>query len=391
MSEDRLRLAERLRAARMAADVTQQAAAAALGVSRPLLVSIEKGTRQVRPAELVTLARLYGIEIDELMRPQPPLETLGAQFRLALASRTDTGDLEPLVGQLERLGDDFLDLARRSGVDLPRRYPATVKISPRDVEAFAEDLAGEERRRLGLGDGPVPQLREILEDEVGLRVFSPPMPSHVAGFFVFAEPLGGCVALNAHHPVQRRRWTLAHEYAHFLTRRERSEVTLIADRRSAEERFADMFAANLLMPRSGLRRRFLELQNVRRDHVTLADLFQLARVFRVSLQVLILRLEDLKLLRSGTYAKLHPDLPPAKAKRLLGVTPDVEPAELVPLRYKYLAVELFSDGEITEGQLARYLRVDRLAARRIVGALTTSQDVTSGGEAQTMRLNEAVG
>jgi hypothetical protein len=89
------------------------------------------------------------------------------------------------------------------------------------------------------------------------------------------------------------------------------------------------------------------------------------------------RLEGLKLLRSGTYAKPHPDLPPAEAKRLLGVTPDVEPAELVPLRYKYLAVELFSDGEITGGQLARYLRVDRLAARRMVGALTTSQDVTS--------------
>ncbi|GAB3979524.1 XRE family transcriptional regulator [Actinoallomurus acanthiterrae] len=390
MTDAETLVCERLRAARQAAGVTQQDAANALGVSRPLLVAMEKGTRKVRPAELVTLARLYGRQVSELVRPQPPVEALGAQFRLALTRRSDTPDLESLVGELERLGDDFLDLARRSGAELPRRYPATVEPPSRDLEDAAEDLAVEERRRLGLGDGPIWQLREILEDEVGIRIFMPEMPSRVAGVIVFAEPLGACVAVNRNHPVQRRRWTLSHEYAHFLTRRERSEVTLMGERRPAEERFADFFAANFLMPRSGLRRRFLELHRLRPKGPTLADLFQLARVFRVSLQALMLRLEDLKLVPSGAYDRLQPNLRPAEAERLLGMAPDVEPAELLPLRYRYLAAELFAEGEITEGQLAGYLREDRVRARQIVQSLTTSRDITQGGVTQSVRMDEAV-
>jgi Zn-dependent peptidase ImmA (M78 family)/DNA-binding XRE family transcriptional regulator len=383
-------LPARLRAARQSAGVTQQQAATALGVSRPLLVSMEKGTREVRPDELVTLASLYKRPVSELVRPQPPVEAIGAQFRIALTGKAADENLQEVIKELERLADDFLDLARRSQVELPRRYPATSPLPSGDLAMSAEDLALEERRRLGLGDGPVQQLREFLEDEVGVRVFMPEMPSRIAGAIVFAEPLGACVAVNAHHPIQRRRWTLAHEYAHFLTRRERSEITLIENRSNAEERFADLFAANFLMPRSGLRRRFLELTRERPNgSATVADLFHLARAFRVSLQAMTHRLEDLDLIKRGTYDKLETRLKPAEAEQILGLRPDRETAELLPLRYRYLAVELFTNAEITERQLAAYLRTDRVRARDTARDLTTSNDVTGGGMPEPVQWNEA--
>ncbi|MCP2335247.1 helix-turn-helix domain-containing protein [Actinomadura rupiterrae] len=382
-------LPERLRVARQSAGVTQQQAATALGVSRPLLVAMEKGSRKVRPEELVTLASLYRREVSDLLRPQPPVEGIGAQFRLALPSRVDEEKLHDAIAEIERLADDFLDLARRSRVDLPRRYPTEFRLTESDLAPAAEDLALEERRRLGLGDGPVQQLREFLEDEVGLRIFMPRLPSKIAGAIVYAEPLGGCVAVNANHPVQRRRWTLAHEYAHFLTRRDRSEVTTLGGRSNADERFADLFAADFLMPRSGVRRRFLELTRDReRGKPTVADLFHLARAFRVSFQAMTHRLEDLALIPSGTFDKLEPRLRPAEAERTLGLSPDHESAELLPVRYRFLAVELFTNGEITEGQLSAYLRTDRAQARDVVRELTTSNDVTGGGMPKPVRWNE---
>jgi Zn-dependent peptidase ImmA (M78 family)/DNA-binding XRE family transcriptional regulator len=383
-------LSGRLRAARQSVGVTQQQAATALGVSRPLLVAMEKGTREVRPDELITLASLYKRPVSELIRPQPPIEAIGAQFRLALTGKAGEENLQDVINQLERLADDFLDLARRSRVELPRRYPATSTVPSNDLAPSAEDLALEERRRVGLGDGPVQQLREFLEDEVGVRVFMPIMPSRVAGAIVYAEPLGACIAVNANHPIQRRRWTLGHEYAHFLTRRDRSEITLIENRNSAEEKFADLFAANFLMPRSGLRRRFIELTRDRPNGVpTVADLFHLARAFRVSLQAMTHRLEELDLIKRGTYDKLETRLKPAEAERILGLKPDQEKAELLPVRYRYLAVELFTNGQITEGQLAAYLRTDRVRARDIARDLTTSNDVTGGGMPEPVQWNEA--
>ena len=97
---------------------------------------------------------------------------------------------------------------------------------------------------MGLGDGPVLRLRETLESDVGIRIFAIEMPSRVAGIFSYTEELGGCIALNARHPEERRRWSMAHEYGHFLTTRFQSEVTVLGayTRVPAIERFADAFA-----------------------------------------------------------------------------------------------------------------------------------------------------
>ena len=50
-------LASRLRAARESSGLTQAQAAIELGVSRPLLIAIEKGTRAATPEELVAFCR----------------------------------------------------------------------------------------------------------------------------------------------------------------------------------------------------------------------------------------------------------------------------------------------------------------------------------------------
>jgi hypothetical protein len=50
---------------------------------------------------------------------------------------------------------------------------------------------------MGLGDGPIGNLRERLEAEVGLRIFYFAMPSKIAGAFACNEDLGGGPRRNA--------------------------------------------------------------------------------------------------------------------------------------------------------------------------------------------------
>jgi Zn-dependent peptidase ImmA (M78 family)/transcriptional regulator with XRE-family HTH domain len=387
-------VAVRLRAARQARGLTQQQASAALGVSRPLLVSIEKGSRDVQPDELVRLAEIYGRPVSELLRPAAPPIGMGAQFRTALGRSAEADELSQLVGRLEGLADGYVDLVQRADASLPDRYPAERDIRHLTPDLAADDLGSEERNRLGLGDGPIADLRETLENDVGLRIFVIPLPSAVAGLFVMVDVLGACVALNSRHPAERRAWTLAHEYAHFLVARNQVEVTPIRQppRASDVERFADAFTAAFLMPRSGLTRRFHELKRGRGGKLTPAVLVQLAHVYRVSVHAVTLRLQDLRLIPAATWDRLsaHNFRPRAIAQEL-GIGRETDDAHELPLHYRLLAAQLYSEGEISEGQLADYLHTDRVGARRAYESLTATHDVAADGSTQLIELAEPSG
>jgi Zn-dependent peptidase ImmA (M78 family)/transcriptional regulator with XRE-family HTH domain len=382
-------LGQRLRAAREQAGLTQAQAAAELGVSRPLLISMEKGTRGVSQAELVRLTEIYRRPLNELLRPFEPPTAIGARLRAMLAVAPGASDVAEGIGLLERGADDYLDLLRRSGAPLPGHYPGARPMDGLDAGVAAEHLAVSERNRLGLGDAPLDGLRESLEIEVGLRIFLLPLPAHIAGLFVFVEPLGGCVAVNSLHPPERQRWTMAHEYAHLVVDRNKPEVTRLPGRRrpNETERFAEAFAANFLMPRAGLIRRFGELQQSRTRSVTSASLIQLARSYRVSVQAMALRLEDLALVAEGTWDRLidHRFRPRTPAD-VLGPPTAADPPERLPLHYRNLAVQLYADGQISEGQLARYLHTDIVGARRSYQGLTATSDVTEDGTLQVLAL-----
>jgi Zn-dependent peptidase ImmA (M78 family)/DNA-binding XRE family transcriptional regulator len=387
-------VALRLRTARESRGLTQAQAAAELGVSRPLLIAIEKGTRDPAPAELVRLAQIYGKPVSELLRPSPPPVAIGTRFRAALAAAPRADDVSRVVAQLEEQADNYLDLLRRARTDPPGRYQPARSISHLDARQAGEDLATEERNRLGIGDGPIQPLREVLEIDVGLRIFLLPLPPHLAGLFVYVEGLGGCAGVNARHPSERRRWTMAHEYAHYLATRDRAEVTPVTQRRQQPEteRFADAFAANFLMPRSGLSRRFHELKRSKEGKVTPATLVQLAHAYGVSVQALTLRLEDLRLVQPGTWDRLRDnDFQPRAAAAMLGMEPGEQRADALPLHYRLLAVQLYADGEITETQLARYLSTDIVGARRAYQELTETGDVSEDGSPQVVDLAEASG
>ena len=368
MDEDVLRsidpqaLGQRLRDGRAAKGLTQQDAADHLGVARTTITAIEKGQRRIRAVELVDLAAHYGRSVGEFLRQSEPLPAFVVQLRAALAlHRSAEPELRPHIAEFQRLCEDYLELEHVLGAPLSSRYPSPYEMSRTPPEDFAEDVATSERNRLGLGDGPLLNLREVLESDVGLRIFYMDLPSLVAGMFAYTDDLGGCIAVNRRHPEERRRMSLAHDYGHFLTARYVSGVSLLGQyhRHPTRERFADAFAWAFLMPATGLRRRYHELHRSRDGRVTPADLCNLAHYYFTSLEALTRRLEGLRLVRLGTWDRLqNRGFRVREAQAILQLPQHRVSDSALPTRYLYLATEAFERGDLSEGQYARFLRAD---------------------------------
>ena len=383
---------DRLRSARRANGLTQQDAADRLEIARTTVVAIEKGDRPIRPDELVAFARLYKRPVNELLRQAPVPVDFVAQFRLSPSPDINVEQTLPAIELLQHLADDYVELERIAQAPLPQRYPAEANIAGIAPNSAGETLAISERNRLGLGDGPAQQLRQMLETDVGLRIFCIKLPSKVAGLFVNSHEYGACIAINALHPFERQRWSLAHEYAHFLAQRNITEATMLHgyQRVPAAERFADSFAENFLMPASGLQRRFQEVRRARGDGVTPADLLHLADLYQVSLEALVRRLENLGLVKRYTWDRLaNQGFKVNEARELLELAALPPDTELLPLRFRYLAVEAYLRGEISEGQFAKFLRTDRVTARGFATRLSQRIGLDEDGSVGVLEFDEA--
>ena len=364
-------LSERLVAARKAAGITQEAAAAHLGLSRPTFIAIEKGQRRPRPEELAKLAELYKSPLNQLLRmgaPPVPLRPHLRSFLDDLASGAD--EIASAVSALTGYVDDYQFLEKLFGARSLTAFPPQVRIPPGPLDRFAEHCAQEERTRLKLGaHQPIDDLRRTLE-EAGLHVFMDALDSKLAGLYVFVPDFGYCILVNRKHPEARRRWTVAHEYGHFLVDRERPGVDYLAppQRKQESERFADLFGPAFLMPGAGVQTRFYE-EAERTGDFKVADLCRLAQYFGVSVMAMALRLESLALIPRGSWDQI--DVSRVSISRLneeagLYRSGDRESADPYPRRYKSLAVQAFLEARITEGQLAKLLRCSRIEAREVV-------------------------
>lgn len=343
-----------------------------MGVARTTVVAIEAGERRLRDEELVQMANLYGERLDNLLRPEPPPRRLAAELRTALTGMPEESELLSAIAAVERLAEDFHHLERLLAVPINRRYPPAYDLPGRDPERHAEWLAESERDRLQLGNGPIPHLRDVLEHDVGLRVFSLPLPARIGGLFAADDALGACVAINSNQRWERQRLSMAHEYAHFLIERHRPDITIEISsyqRVPALERFAEAFARHFLLPNSGVERRFVAAKEAA-GKVTNAMLLAEADYWQVSLQAMVLRLEDLRLVRSGHWARLETEgFRPDEGRRLLGLPTHPPDQVLLPRRFQVLALTAFREHHISEGQLAQLLRVDRITARRTLAEL----------------------
>jgi hypothetical protein len=182
-------------------------------------------------------------------------EPFEVQFRAAYQrNEKEEVQIAPIIQRFEELCRNYLELEKIMDAPLPRNYPQEYDVANMPIEAAAESIAIAERQRLGLGDSPVPMLRDILEQSVGIRIFYLNMPAKYSEIYSYDDQLGGCMAINLGHYEERCRWSMAHGYLHFLAHRRKPVVDFEGQykRIPESERLAEAFPKYFLMPTSSL-------------------------------------------------------------------------------------------------------------------------------------------
>ena len=134
------------------------------------------------------------------------------------------------------------------------------------------------------------------------------------------------VGINYKRPITRQRFTAAHELCHHL--KDRRNETCPINSKNAIEKYAEQFAAELLMPRKLFRA--VAMEYAKNEKVTLDDALQIADRFGVSFQSCAFRLAYVFHMLEGDYSDLNSRIKkykPDKKKAALGM--EIERLELL--------------------------------------------------------------
>lgn len=142
-------------------------------------------------------------------------------------------------------------------------------------------------------DGVLPVDPVVLAQLLGIRVLNARLKEDVSGALVKRRGTDPSILLNKEDSKNRKRFTCAHELGHFIRRSDEPEQYEYVDYRDQlsssgtdeEEKFANSFAANLLMPEA----------LVREFHDEGLPAFRMAKRFGVSQEAMHFRLENLRL------------------------------------------------------------------------------------------------
>lgn len=256
---DPARLGQRLKEARERAGLTQDLAARDVGFTRGALAQIELGMRAPNSLQLARLADLYAQDPTQLLvgrEEAPERDAVQALFRSETALADDPSRAEA-VRHCALISREYTNLEALLGRSAERDYPVEYDIpgdgTRWDAIRQGERLAQAERDRLSLGDGPIKNIRDVLEPQ-GLRLMDISLPDNISGIFLNDPNFGLSIMVNHDHHPRRRLFSYAHEYCHALC--DRGHPSMVSKRENREdtrEIRANAFAAGFLMPEAGVR------------------------------------------------------------------------------------------------------------------------------------------
>lgn len=278
---------------------TQTELAEATGIAQAAISRIENGTRDaLSQDEIQSIARFLGFPVSFFYEQEPlyrtPLSLHGAAFRKRAA--VSKRDQEAVVALANHYVLHFRKLL--DAVDFDQQFPLLQFeiISPNSsvsenaaAVTSASEAAMKVRASWQVGDGPIANLVSFIEATGILVVEGDFGGADIDGITLRPPGMKPVVVLNSDRPADRKRFSLAHEYGH---------VVLHAFPYEAMEMEANEFAAELLMPRSGI------LPDLRRE-LSIPRLGQLKQKWRTAMAAIIYRAKTLGAISDDKATSLY--------------------------------------------------------------------------------------
>lgn len=320
-------------------------------------------------AELVRIARVLGVSASDLTRGEPTAQRAEFRFRAAAAhSSTSIGVGAAAISEVAARIDGISEM-----VGLGRQVHCSW-VAPPEIRGDAFALAGWFRESCFGGDqvSPMLELPTILDSCLGV----------VLVVLKRAEIDGVCAVVDGTPYIfvraqfkPRMLFTLAHELGHLLAHATEDDFATLdplgsvsrRPRWTNEEGFANRFASELLLPRSGVG---LTLKGIRKAYqignIPIGDIeiMLLAHIFGVSFEAAAIRCESLDLIPSGGARSLVEFVSrefgsPEKRASAIGL-PERPSLEFPQVSSNVLraASRAISEGEISIGRVLDRLHID---------------------------------
>jgi Zn-dependent peptidase ImmA (M78 family)/transcriptional regulator with XRE-family HTH domain len=364
------KLADRIAEVRSMVKLSQAQLAKKLGVSTSLVSFWEKGTRTPSEAQTLDIARNLGVALDYL---------LNAEIRPRFQARTQV--TSPQQDAIDRTLVDassqvhYVHTAHR----LAEKVPAPFSLCA-DFDSFDNlpDITSQLRGTLKLNRRvSLDEFKQALS-EWNIFVFDWAMPWHLSGLSF--RGAFAVIFINDQHPSTRRLFTLAHEFAHIVfhlgredreTKEKIDTVVSLASHRDPQEKQANAFAGELLMPRADLEKLVAQFGSRLKDPTCLETV---AEHFNVSRDAMFYRLTQLDVFRwteKSNYfvGKFQPPPPPAHRVEK-SISKQVDP------RFRDIALCLHQTNKISTGKLAEWFFAPRHVTEKYLADLSREKDST---------------
>ncbi len=342
-------IGKRLKSARQSIGYTLADVEGRCGIGASSLSDFENSKREPKFSQLSKLASVYRKSVEYFLQEEIPAESV----MLWRERPSETRKMAEVEARFRELCEQYRNLEIVMD-EVKEPWLPEPDIERREAfdYAAAEALARKVQKAFPLGDVPAPSLQKILEEKYYIKIFY--LRFSGSAISTISESFGRAILLNINNKQWRRNFDIAHELFHLLTwkvfRMEGGEEHTPS---SDEEKFANAFASELLMPVGAMKDR-LRAARDKNLEVSFDQLDNIAREYDVSLQALLVRIASICRLRKEQSDRYLEEA----ARYMNSSTPRLSnyPGTF-PERYCDLAVRALRRGKLSLMKFKKYMDI----------------------------------
>jgi Zn-dependent peptidase ImmA (M78 family)/transcriptional regulator with XRE-family HTH domain len=277
--------AKRLKSARLVKGYSMQEFANMLNVSKQMVSKYETGKSIPDSSGLIRMAKILEQNTDYFFKPSA-VELKEVKFRKK--SCLSVKKQKALEEEVLQSVENYLDIESILAIKSEFRNP----LSGLKAEVYGDIVKAAEtlRKVWDLGHDPIHNVIELLENNLINVIEISAEDNKFDGLSSYIDNKYPVIVINDGMNTERKRFTLLHELGHLLLDF-KDDIT-----EKDQEHLCNAFAGNMLLPSKVLSGDF----GVKRERVSLQELKVVQENFGISIQAIIFRLVDEKIISKSS-------------------------------------------------------------------------------------------